>query len=66
MRAAQFRFIVHDYRRGTSYPVVRETVRGALGPDLFDRLVEQARYSQNGTFGVQFRGDVWEAVRFFN
>lgn len=65
MRSAQIRFVVHDYRRGTSYPVFPETVRGALGPELFDRLVEQARYSQTGTFAVQFRGDVWEAVRSF-
>lgn len=57
----QHQFTLHDFRRGYSYPVMEETVRGALGSELFQRLIDNAYFG--GGYGIQFRGDVWEVRR---
>ena len=54
----QYLFNIHDFRRGYAYPITQETVLATLGPELFNRLIENATFT--GTYGIQFRGDVWE------
>lgn len=61
MTVMQHQFTVHDFRRGYAYPITQETVRGALGAELFQRLIDNASFT--GTYGIQFRGDVWEVKR---
>jgi hypothetical protein len=60
----QFKFVLHDNRRGYSYPVTPETVYATLGAEKFYDMTEKARHQ--GTHKVKRRGDTWVAVRYIN
>jgi hypothetical protein len=57
----QYQFTVLNPRRGYEFPVVQETVRGALSREQFQELIDNATFGK--AYGVWNDGQFWTVRR---